>query len=311
MSFVMLKWENKPASEVIWKILKRSFIIFMLGYLMYWFPFFHFDKSGEMAFSPISHTRIPGVLQRIALCYCIASFMIYFLKPKLSFIISIILLLLYWLLAYMFGTSGDPYSLTGNAGLKLDRWLMGDNHLYHGEGIAFDPEGLLSTIPAIANVIGGYMAGSFVQQKGKTWEGLSKLLLAGFSLLCIAYFWDLLFPINKKLWTSSFVLYTVGLDCIILASIIYLVDFLHKTKWTSFFEVFGKNPLFIYLLSEILVIIAFMIPVGKTNLFRWIYANIFSYAGAYLGSLLFALAFMLLCWSVGYWMDKKKIYVRV
>jgi len=240
MSFVMLKWENKPASEVIWKILKRSFIIFLLGYLMYWFPFFHFNKSGEMAFSPISDTRILGVLQRIAICYCIASFMIYFLKPKLSVVITIALLLLYWLLSYVFGTSGDPYSLTGNAALKLDKWLMGDSHLYHGEGIAFDPEGLLSTIPAIGNVIGGYMVGSFVQQKGKSWEGLSKLLLAGFTLLCIAYFWDLLFPINKKLWTSSFVLYTVGLDCIILASVIYLIDFLHKTKWTPFFEVFGK-----------------------------------------------------------------------
>jgi len=278
---------------------------------MYWFPFFHFDKNGEMAFSPISHTRILGVLQRIAICYCIASFMIYFLKPKLSVIVSIGLLLLYWLISYVFGTSGDPYSLTGNAALKLDKWVMGDNHLYHGEGIAFDPEGLLSTLPAIANVIGGYMVGSFVQAKGKTWEGLSKILLAGFSLVCVAYFWDLLFPINKKLWTSSFVLYTVGLYCIILASVIYLIDFLHKTRWTSFFEVFGKNPLFIYLLSEILVIIAFMIPIGKTSLFRWIYANIFSHAGAYLGSLLFALTFMLICWSVGYWMDKKKIYVRV
>jgi len=311
MSFNMLKWVNKPASEVIWKILRRSFIIFLLGYLMYWFPFFHFDKNGEMAFSPISHTRILGVLQRIAICYCIASFMIYFLKPKLSVIVSIGLLLLYWLISYVFGTSGDPYSLTGNAALKLDKWVMGDNHLYHGEGIAFDPEGLLSTLPAIANVIGGYMVGSFVQAKGKTWEGLSKILLAGFSLVCVAYFWDLLFPINKKLWTSSFVLYTVGLDCIILASVIYLIDFLHKTRWTSFFEVFGKNPLFIYLLSEILVIIAFMIPIGKTSLFRWIYANIFSHAGTYLGSLLFALTFMLICWSVGYWMDKKKIYVRV
>ena len=135
--------------------------------------------------------------------------MIYFLKPRLSFIISIVFLLLYWVLAYpaILGTTGDPYSLTGNAGLRLDKWPMGDNHLYHGEGIAFDPEGLLSTLPAIANVIGGYMVGSFMQRKGKTYEGLSKLLLAGFSLLCIAYFWDLRFPINKKLWTSSFVLY--------------------------------------------------------------------------------------------------------
>ncbi|MGH2648087.1 MAG: DUF5009 domain-containing protein, partial [Ginsengibacter sp.] len=92
----------------------------------------------------------------------------------------------------------------------------------------------------------------------------------------------------------------------------YIIDFQKKVKWTNFFKVFGRNPLFIYLVSELLVTVLFMIPVGAhNNLFRWVYQNIFSYAGAYLGSLLFALAYMLLCWSVGYWLNKRKIYVRV
>jgi predicted acyltransferase len=130
--------------------------------------------------------------------------------------------------------------------------------------------------------------------------------------MCIAYFWDLVFPINKKLWTSSFVLYTVGLDCIILSAIIYVIDFLGKKRWTYFFEVFGKNPLFIYLLSELLVVGLYMIAVGnKVSLFSWIYKNIFSKVGAYFGSLLFAISYMLICWLVGYWLDKRKIYVRV
>jgi len=120
------------------------------------------------------------------------------------------------------------------------------------------------------------------------------------------------FPINKKLWTSSFVLHTVGLDCIIIAIIIYITQFLNKTNWTYFFEVFGRNPLFVYLLSEILAILLFFIKVDpKTTLYKWIYENIFSYAGGYLGSLLFAISFMLLCWLVGYFLDKRKIYVRV
>ena len=136
----------------------------------------------------------------------------------------------------------DPLSLQGNAGFKLDKWLMGESHMYHGEGVAFDPEGWLSTLPAISNVVGGFIVGKWIQQKGNSYEGLTKLLLAGFALLVCGYFWDFLFPINKKLWTSSFVVYTVGLDCIIIAVLTYIIQFQKKVKWTGFFQVFGKNP---------------------------------------------------------------------
>ena len=167
-------------------------------------------------------------------------------------------------------------------------------------------------MPAIANVIAGFTVGQFVQKKGKDYEGLAKLLLAGAVLLFLAYCWNMWFPINKKLWTSSFVLITVGLDCVILSAIIYLIDFKNKTGFTYFFEVLGKNPLFVYLLSEILVICLYIIPVGdNSNLFKWIYMNIFDYAGNYFGSLLFAISYMMVCWSVGYLLDKRKIYVRV
>jgi len=247
--------------------------------------------------------------------------LIYFLKPKAAAIISAIVLLLYWPIMIYFGEATDPLSLTGNAGLRLDKWLMGDKHLYHGEGIAFDPEGWLSTLPAIGNVIAGYLVGQFIQRRsqqenaavmGKTFEGLTKLLLVGFALLTIAYFWDLVFPINKKLWTSSFVLYTVGLDCIILSTVIFVIEFLNKRKWTYFFEVFGLNPLFIYLLSELLVVVLYMVTVSpRVTLYAWLYQNIFAHAGAYLGSLLFAVSYMLICWLVSYWLDRRKIYVRV
>jgi predicted acyltransferase len=306
MSFVLPKWANKTQGEVLWKIFKRTALIFLLGYLMYWFPFFRLDENNHIVAAPIAETRILGVLQRIALCYGIASLMIYYLKPKWALIVSIGLLFLYWGFLFWFGDVSDPLSMTGNAGAKLDEWLMGDKHLYHGEGIAFDPEGWLSTLPAIGNVMAGFAVGQFVQQKGKTYEGLTKLLLAGFALLVIAYCWNLVFPINKKLWTSSFVVHTVGLDCLILASIIYVIEFLKKLKWTYFFEVFGKNTLFIYLLSELLVTVLYMIPVAQeTPLYRWVYTHIFSHAGAYVGSLLFAVSYMLICWSVGYLLDRK------
>jgi predicted acyltransferase len=311
MSFVMPKWASLPQSQVLGKIFKRTIIIFLCGYLLYWFPFVDLDKSNHLFLSPISHTRIFGVLQRIAIVYCIASLMIYYLKPKTSLIIAAIILSLYWIILLL-GNAADPYSMTGNFGYTIDKLILGENHMYHGEGVAFEPEGLLGTLPAVGNTIGGYIVGQFLQQKGKTYEGISKLMLAGFACLTTAYLWDLVFPINKKLWTSPFVLYTVGLDCIIIAAIIYVVDFLGKTKWTNFFTVFGKNPLFIYLVSEVGVIILYIIHANpKQPLYNWLYENIYKHAGLYFGSLLFAISWMLFCWLVGYILDKKKIYVRV
>lgn len=310
LSFVMRKWAGIATGEVLAKIFKRTLLIFLLGYLMYWFPFVH-NEAGYWVLSPISHTRILGVLQRIALCYCFASLLVYFFKTRTLVMVSAGALLLYWLLCFWLGDPPDPLSLQGNAGLKLDLWLMGENHLYHGEGVAFDPEGLLSTLPAVVNVIAGYLVGMHIQQKGKNYEGLTQLMLVGFVLVTVAYFWNFLFPINKKLWTSSFVLHTVGLDCMILSAVIYLVDMQQRNRYAWFFETVGKNPLAVYLLSELLVTILHIVPAGGSSLFKRIYQTTFSYAGPYWGSLLFAVCYMLLCWSVGYWMDKRKIYLRV
>jgi predicted acyltransferase len=312
MSFVMPKWAALSQGEVLWKILKRTAIIFLLGYLMYWFPFAKWNSANQIVGFPFAETRVFGVLQRIALCYGIASLMVFYLKPKAALIISILFLFVYWALLYAFGDPADPLGMQGNFGSIADRWLLSEKHLYHGEGIAFDPEGLLSTMPAIVNVMAGYTAGKYIQQKGTTYEGLTKLLLAGALLLFGAYCWDLVFPINKKLWTSSFVLQTTGLDCIIIAIIIYFIHFKQYTKWTYFFQVFGRNPLFIYLLSELGAILLYFFRVdAHTSLFQWIYQNIFIHAGDYLGSLLFALTFMMICWLTGYLLDRRKIYISV
>jgi predicted acyltransferase len=312
LSFVLPKWEGMHPSSVISKIFKRTTILFLLGFLMYWFPFLAFNDANHLSVMPLSETRIMGVLQRIALCYGIGAILIYFLKTRLAIISGLAMLLLYWALCFWLGDAADPYSLTGNIGYHLDLRLLGEAHMYHGEGIAFEPEGLLSTMPAIVNVIAGFAVGQFVQQKAKQYDGLFKLLLAGVLLVFLAYCWNRVFPINKKLWTSSFVLLSVGFDCIILSAVIYWIDFAKKTKWTYFFEVFGKNPLFVYLLSELLVTCLYLIPMNQNdNLFSWLYINIFSYVGNYYGSLLFALTYMFVCWSVGFWLDKRKMYVRV
>lgn len=312
ISFVLPKWRNISQSSVLYKILKRTVVIFLLGFLMYWFPFVKFNEANEMLLAPLGKTRVFGVLQRIALCYGFASLLIYYCKTKTVYIMSFVLLLLYWFLLFYFGDSMNPYGLQTNFGLVVDKWLVGENHLYHGEGVAFDPEGILGTIPAISNVIGGYLVGKFILEKGKTHEMLLKLMLVGSCLLVVSYFWNLTFPINKKLWTSSFVTVTVGLDLMILATIIYVIDFLNKTKWTYFFIVFGRNPLVIYILSELILITLMVLKVdSETSVFKWIFNNFFTSFGNYIGSLLFAIVVMLFCWVTGYILDKKKVYIKV
>lgn len=311
MIFATSRFEKMSQSQVLGKIFKRTLIIFLLGYLMYWFPFVHWDENANLAVNPFESTRVFGVLQRIALTYCFASLLIYFAGWKRALLISFVGLFVYWALLLIFGDAGNQLSLEGNAVAKLDTWLLGPKHLYGKQGVPFDPEGLLSTLPAIANVTAGYAAGYYLQKRGRNYETIAKLLLAGCALLAAAYVWDLVFPINKKLWTSSFVVLTVALDCILLAMLVYAIEFCGSTRWTYFFQVFGKNPLFIYLLSEVLAILLSFFRVGDQNLYEAIYQAIFQPVGAYSGSFLFAVVFMLVCWGVGYLLDKRRIYIRV
>jgi predicted acyltransferase len=313
MSFSMKRYIEMGNAAVLTKIFKRTLLIFLIGYLMYWFPFFNFDK-GHFEFSPISHTRIFGVLQRIALCYCFASLMIHFLSKRSVIILSILFLVGYWIILLVFGDPLNPLSMTGNAGYYLDKLVLGADHMYHGEGKAFDPEGILSTLPAIVNVVVGYYAGKFIQQRGKGYDVISKMLLMGCLFIFIALCWNMVFPINKKLWSSPFVLITTGLDLVILSFLVYALEIndWNKGNWTRFFTILGKNPLPLYVLSETLVIFFYMFTVKGNSLYNWINTNIYQAVipGA-IGSLLFAISYMLVCWFVGYLLDKKKIYIRV
>ena len=315
MGFSMKKFAGLSDGAVFLKIFKRAAIIFLLGYLMYWFPFITKDASGYHL-APISGTRIFGVLQRIALCYLFASLIIYFVKSKTAIVvISILLLFGYWFLLLIFGDHSDPYGMLTNAGTYLDKWVMGDAHLYHGEGVAFDPEGILSTLPAIVNVICGYYAGKFIQEKGKGYETLAKLMLFGFLLIFLALCWNMTFPIAKKLWSSPFVLLTVGIDMVLISALIYVVEIKlwNPWNWTSFFTTVGKNPLPVYLFSELFVVILFMINVSRgVNFFDWINNVFFQViAPGAIGSLLFAICYMLVCWLFGKMLDNRKIYIRV
>lgn len=307
MSFVMDKWKKLPQREVPIKILKRTSIIFLLGFLMYWFPFYKLDKAFNVISFPIDETRFFGVLQRIALCYGIASLMLYYFKPKVSLYFSAFILFVYWGIFIFFG----PYDMHNNPVLTADLYLFNERHIYHGEGFAFDPEGFLSTFPALVNVFAGYFAGKYIQEKGKSYEGIAKLLMVGFLFIAAGFLWNYSFEINKKIWSSSYVLLTVGLSFSILALVVYYTDFLKQTKGVYFFEVFGKNTLVIYLLSELILTVLWNIPIHQKIAYSWIYENIFKNAGDYFGAFLFSLTNMFFCWFVGYVLDQKKIYIKI
>jgi predicted acyltransferase len=311
ISFALSRWQTEPGSKVLIKIFKRTVVIFVLGYLLMYPYSMMMKPQPHSIFPPFSETLLFGVLQRISLTYCAASLLFYYFKPKTVAIICISILAVYWPVLVFFGSGPDPLNPHSNAVLKLDTFLWGAGHLWIGEGYLFDPEGFLSTFPAIVTVAAGCFAGKFVQANGKNYEGLAKLLMVGFACFFIAYWWNFGFPINKKLWTSPFVLHTVGLDCMILACIIYLLDFRKINNGVYFFQVFGRNALFIYFFSMLVGLAFLIIPVGKTRLSLWIYEHFFIYAGEYLGSLLFAIAFMLVCWLTGYILDQKKIYIKV
>ncbi len=308
LAFAKDKWQGKSFGQVFGKIFKRSLIIFILGYIMYWFPFMKWAADGSLTGFPISETRILGVLQRIALAYLVTAVMIYLMAPRQLIVSSGLMLLGYWLVLYVFG----DYTLEGNAVLKFDLAVMGASHLWTGDGIPFDPEGILSTIPSMVNVIAGFLLGIYLRNGGVNFEKLAKMLMLGAVLLFVAFLWNFLLPINKKIWTSSYVVHTIGLDLIIIAIIIYLSDIrANKTNFT-FFEIMGRNPLFIYLVSEYIYITFMFVRMGEgKTLYQSIYEVGFQWIGPYWGSLAFALTITMICWLVGKFMDVKKIYVRV
>jgi predicted acyltransferase len=308
LSFTLEKYAALGEAAVLRKIATRTALIFLCGFLLYWFPFFTVDPGGHVMFAPLEHTRILGVLQRIALGYGAAALIVYYGGRAGAITFGIVALLGYWGLMHALG----DYSLAGNAAIKLDKLVLGEAHMYHGEGVAFDPEGILSTLPAIVNVLAGYLAGRFVRDHGANRFTIIRLLVTAAACLILALAWNTVFPINKKLWTSSFVLCTVGVDLGVLALLIYAVPQAQERRWTYFFEVFGRNTLVIYLLSEVGQTMLYGIHVGQQSLFAWLYVGGFvPWAGDKLGSALYAVAYMLGCWAVAYGMDRKRIYIKL
>lgn len=308
LAFTLGRLQAEGTPALVRKVLKRTALIFLAGYLLFWLPYVSLGASGMPTLPPLDHTRIPGVLQRIALGYGGAALILHFFKTRGAIAFSVLALLGYWALLLGLG----DLTLAGNAVLKFDLWLFGPNHLYHGEGVAFDPEGLLSTLPAIVNTLAGYFAGRYVIDNGNNDKTLARLLLAGALALGVAMAWSGVLPFNKKLWTSSYALCSVAIDLMVLAWLVYIIDMRGQRRWAGFFEVFGRNTLFIYLLAELGQIMMGRLHWGEYNLFDGLYFHVFRpLAGDKPGSLLYALVYMLLCWGVAWWLDRRRIYIRL
>ncbi|CAM3231520.1 acyltransferase family protein [Asticcacaulis taihuensis] len=309
MSFAM-----KPGvshQDYLLKVLKRTGIIFLLGYLMYWFPFVHQQGDGSWAFNPIGETRIMGVLQRIALCFGIAAIACRYLSVKYLIALCVLLLVGYWSILMMFGVPGQQLTPLGNAGALLDQAVLGINHMYR-KGHGYDPEGLLSTLPAIVNVIAGYLAGRYISRSENKSLLVRNLLIGGAVFVAAGLLWSLGFPLAKRIWTSSFVLLTIGIDLVILGGLISYVEIAGQTRGTKFFEIFGRNPLAIYLFSELFVTVLQLIKVNGEGLYDWIGIHLFQAVipGA-LGSLICAIVYMLVCWGLGFLLDRKNIIIKI
>lgn len=353
MAFVMPRFEEKGDAHFWKKVLRRSLLIYGIGLFLNWWPFVRWQNDELVANGwtwvnaegKLVGIRLLGVLQRIAICYLAGSIIVYYLKLRGAFLVGMIFLLLYWMLCFILGDTADPYSKAGFFGNRIDESILTIPHMYGGEayklhGVVhpFEPEGLMSTIPAIVSVIFGFLIGDYIRKRGKhidqlednavkgfeIYQTLTILFVAAVGFMLAGYVWDLSFPVNKRIWTSSYVVLTTGMATAILCTLIYAIEVKGIRNWvTRFFDVFGKNALFVFALSAFLPkglalirLYKYENELGKTitvNPWNWLYH------GAYrnipgdpkIGSLLFALTVIVFMWAICWWMDKKKIYVKV
>jgi len=306
MWFSFKKYGDGLTKKGLLKVLKRFLVIFIIGLFLNAFPKFDFE-----------HLRFFGVLQRIAIAYAIGAILCMQFNYKQLFIVFVIILVGYWGLLY-FGGSNDVFSLTSNVVRKVDLLLFGENHVYKGFGMPFDPEGLLSSIPAVATVILGYFTGQIIENSDKVTTAIKKMILFGISIAVIGWFWGYLFPINKALWTSSYVLYTGGLAMLFLTFLLWIIDVNKMRNWAKPFIHFGTNPLFIFVFSGIygrilIYLVKFTNSNGEIETgYSYLYTHVFvPIAGNMNGSLLFAISHIIFFWLLTYILYRNKIFIKI
>ncbi|MEJ7578731.1 MAG: DUF5009 domain-containing protein [Pyrinomonadaceae bacterium] len=289
------------------KIIRRTLIIFLLGLFLAGFP--RFD---------LSTIRIPGVLQRIAVCYFFASIIFLNTKVRTQAIIGVGLLLLYWLLMTLVpvpGFGAGDLSKEGNLAAYIDRTLL-SGHIWKTAKV-YDPEGILSTIPAIVTTLCGVLTGHWLRTGKSQYEKVAGMFVAGACAVVVGWAWHSWFPINKALWTSSYVVFTAGMVLQLLALCIWTIDIKGYRRWATPFVIFGVNALAVFVLSGLLTKILILWEItngdGSTvTAWKYLYDHLFaSWAAPVNASLLFAITYVLLWLALMGLLYRKRIYIKV
>ena len=308
MRFSFARHNYQPSSDLLKKIFWRTVTIFSFGLLLNAYPFIRQDWDW-------ASLRIMGVLQRIGLAYGLAAILSLYLSEKKLWISCGIILIGYWLILLLFGGS-DPFGLSSNIARTIDIAILGENHLWRGTGIPFDPEGLLSTIPAIVTVLIGFSIGQLIQKVPDQMRLVQTILIRGAGIAAVGWLWGFIFPINKQLWTSTYVLYTGGLASFFLASFIWLIDIRGYKKLSWPFMIFGTNSIFVFIGSGLWVKTILKVKFDYNgdiiSGYSYLYNTVFQpLAGNINGSFLFALAHVLGWWLILFWLYRKKIFIKI
>lgn len=306
ISFDRRRTRGAARRELFLHSLRRGAIIFLLGLALNALSFFVFDRE---------HLRIPGVLQRIGVVYLVASAVFLFLGRKGVLATAFALLLGYWALMAFVPVPGQArpgFEKAGNLAAYVDRIVLGAHTWKPG----WDPEGPLSTIPAVATTLLGTLAGEWLVSRTVK-RKLAGLVAGGGIALAVGALWGHVFPINKNLWTSSYALFMSGLAAIFLALCLWIVDVKGWRVWARPFEWLGRNAIAAFVASTLVTILMLAVklsgPDGKArSLYAAIYRTIFDrFADPRLGSLLFALAYLAVWVAVFGLLYRKRVFVKI
>jgi len=301
----LVKSEFKPTPKVIRRIVKRTVLLFVIGLFINWF-----DHAIEGDLLCFGHLRIWAVMQRIALCYGIVSLFALFCNHKYTISVVIGLLAIYTLILIL--GNGYAYDADVNILAQADLKLFGYDHIYHKSPV--DPEGLMGTISSVAHVLLGFYCGKLIRLKDTVSDKVIALFLVGTVLVVSGYLLSFGLPINKRIWSPSYVLVTCGLASLLQALLMQIIDsnggsklFTLHSSLITFFRVFGVNALALYVSSELLQILLKNIGLSEI-IYNGIHAVIPPLKWA---SLVYAVYFVLLNYALGYILYRKKIYIKL
>jgi len=301
-----------PRGPLVGKIIRRSVILFGLGLFLNGYPFGIFGPRGFGEF--LETWRIPGVLQRIAICYLVVSLLALFCRVRTLKVLTIVFLVGYWALMTLVPVPGlgapDIDDPGGNLSAWLDRAVYGDHVWQYAK--VYDPEGLLSTIPALATTLFGVFAGLLLTSGFVPVERVARLFVTGGLLVCAGFVWGWFFPINKPIWTSSYAVFTAGLAMCGLALCSWFFDLRDNPRVSTLFTIYGVNAIALYVGSGVLARTLAYVQIDGVPLKQLLHGHLFaSWLPPYVASLAYAVTWVGGWFVVLYWMYRRRLFIKV